>query len=467
MSAPISRGSAGLLSVGAVAILLLGAFTRSDPAAMPPALLAENPADVAVEAAGEPELPTGLSLGLAEIFRLAQAHVDENVILAFIRNSGQTYSPTADQILYLSDLGLSQNVIAALFKQKTPASPEAISSVAAATDATGAPTPVAFPELPSLNTPLAGQGANKGPFYDALAPYGTWTQVPNYGRVWQPAAETLNPDWRPYVDQGQWVSTDNGLYWQSGYSWGAIAFHYGRWSKDNRLGWVWVPDKVWGPAWVGWRIALSYSGWAPLPPGVGLATARGLTLNNVLPASWFTFVTENNFLSRNLPSYALPASQAALIYGRSLAINNYSIPSRKSLNLGAVLTGTIASTGTETEPLSYKLASARSLDLVAGPQLAPENDTEPLLAMVSHQEAIRALPSLPSQPPPPLKTHHHRWMENSPARWSFASEPRSEPPINRDSPDHRQGVEAWPGVSPGGPARMMAAFAPSSSKSGK
>ena len=47
---------------------------------------------------------------------------------------------------------------------------------------------------------------------------------------WRPdAAIAANPDWRPYYDMGQWVQTDNGLFWQSDYTWGDIPFHYGRW----------------------------------------------------------------------------------------------------------------------------------------------------------------------------------------------------------------------------------------------
>jgi hypothetical protein len=32
------------------------------------------------------------------------------------------------------------------------------------------------------------------------------------------------------------------------------------------LGWVWVPGREWGPAWVDWRRGTRYFGWAPLPP---------------------------------------------------------------------------------------------------------------------------------------------------------------------------------------------------------
>jgi hypothetical protein len=68
---------------------------------------------------------------------------------------------------------------------------------------------------------------------------------------------------------GQWVQTDNGLFWQSDYQWGDIPFHYGRWVRDPRMGWLWAPDYEWGPAWVFWRHgeADAAIGWAPLPVG--------------------------------------------------------------------------------------------------------------------------------------------------------------------------------------------------------
>jgi len=471
MNAPISRSSAALLAVGAVAILLLGAFSRLEPASAPTALPADGPADSAIESAGDPELPADLSPGLADIVRFAQAHVDENVILAFIHNSGQTYSPTADEILYLSDLGLSQTVIAALFKQTPPAEPE----IAAAS-----PAPVVSAKLPSPESPPGTQGANAGLFYNALAPYGTWTQIPDYGLCWQPTTETLNPDWRPYVDQGQWLYTDNGWYWQSGYSWGWAVFHYGRWSKNGRLGWVWVPDNVWGPAWVSWRIALSYSGWAPLPPGVGLAAA-GLTFHHHrvaadsdfgLPAGWFTFVSEANFLNRNLPGYAIPASQARVIYSRSAAVNNYSIANQKVLNLGPGRAGIAAAAEAEPAPILLDKIPARKRELAVKPQIVPENDPQPLLAWAGREEAGSAAPrhSLdpPVQPlPQPPKVRHSHWAENYPASSSLAGAPRWEPFINHEFFRRDQNVEPLARPPQPDPARLMAASLPTGSKSGK
>jgi hypothetical protein len=472
MNAPISRGSAALLFIGAVAILLLGAFSRIDPTAPLSAPSANTTADASIQSAGGPELPADLSPGLADLIRLAQGHVDETVILAFIQNSGQTYSPKADEILYLSDLGLSQTVLAALFKQKPPAQPET------ATGAVSTPVlPLAPPAPPGPSEPSATPTAAATPFYHDLAPYGAWTQIPNYGLCWQPAVETLNPDWRPYVDQGQWLYTDNGWYWQSGYSWGGIAFHYGRWARHNRFGWLWVPDQVWGPAWVSWRIAFSYSGWAPLPPGVGLATA-GLTFHNRraaagfdfgLPAGWFTFVSEASFRSRNPADYAVPAGQAGSIYARSVPVNNYSIANQKIFNLGP---GRPAAAEAGPAQPSMGLIPARKIESAAGSQPVPGNDPQPLLAWAAGEEAVGAPPRFGLDPPGPApaqppKPHRRHGAETHATRSNLTAAPRWEPPVNHDFFRHYPNAGPFLPPPQPDPARLMAASGPPLPKSGK
>ncbi|MGD0813844.1 MAG: DUF6600 domain-containing protein [Verrucomicrobiota bacterium] len=470
MNAPISRSSAALLAIGAVVILLLGAFSR-DPFAALPALPTVGAADSAIEAAGGPELLAGLSPGLADLIRLAQAHVDENVILAFIQNSGRTYSPSADEILYLSDLGFSQTAIAALFKQKSASQPE----LAAAEG----PTPAASARLTLPNTSLAALGANAVPFYEALAPYGAWSQIPDYGLCWQPTTEVLNPDWRPYVDQGRWLYNDSGWYWQSGYSWGGIAFHYGRWSKSSRFGWLWVPGNVWGPAWVSWRIAWSYTGWAPLPPGVGLAAA-GLTFHDRrvaadfgfgLPAAWFTFVSEDNFLSRNLSAYAIPPGRAGEIYPGSVAVNNYSIVNNKVINLGPgrLLNAAVAEAG-PAQP-SIDRIPARKIEL-AGSPIAAGNDPQLPVAGASWEEAPSAPPrQSPGLDVPPLPSHpkarQRHWAWNYPAWSNRADAPGLEPLVNHEFFRHDQNAEAYARLPLPDPARWMATSVPSVSKSVK
>jgi len=101
-------------------------------------------------------------------------------------------------------------------------------------------------------------------FYAPLTPSGAWVDVGNYGHCWHPAH--VEAGWRPYCD-GEWVSTDDGWYWQSDEPWAWATYHYGSWVYTEDT-WYWVPDTVWAPAWVEWRTGGGYCGWAPCgPPG--------------------------------------------------------------------------------------------------------------------------------------------------------------------------------------------------------
>jgi hypothetical protein len=342
MKTPNRSASAWLLAAGVGIVLFIGAFARFEPATsahltaapatVPPPL---TEATAPIEASGEPTWPANVSPGLAEIIKLAQAHVDEGVILSYIKNSGQLYSPSADEILYLKDLGLSQDVIAALFKGAPPVAPQAPQETVAAV----APAP--GPAPPSTVLPASAPPADL--FHDDLARYGVWTQEPDYGACWQPTVETVNPDWRPYFDGGQWLYSDSGWYWQSEYSWGWAVFHYGRWVNLPRRGWMWMPDTLWAPAWVAWRATPSYIGWAPLPPGVGLNVLAQLTYGRQpaghnpslgLAASAYTFVSTGNFLSRNLPRRAVPAERAAALVQTTSVIDGYALVNNRIFNGG-------------------------------------------------------------------------------------------------------------------------------------
>src|SRR5262245_42577024 len=101
-------------------------------------------------------------------------------------------------------------------------------------------------------------------FYDQLEPYGDWVEVGDYGYCWHP--RDIDPDWRPYTT-GNWAYTDAGWTWVSDEPYGWAVYHYGRWSRVERVGWVWVPDTEWAPAWVSWRRSDRHIGRSPLPPG--------------------------------------------------------------------------------------------------------------------------------------------------------------------------------------------------------
>jgi hypothetical protein len=105
-----------------------------------------------------------------------------------------------------------------------------------------------------------------GQFQRALSPYGRWVRTPEYGLVWIPSRRVVGDDFVPYATGGNWRYSDAGWTFVSDWNWGWAPFHYGRWYRAPRLGWVWIPGSVWAPAWVDWRYGDGYIGWAPLPP---------------------------------------------------------------------------------------------------------------------------------------------------------------------------------------------------------
>lgn len=159
-------------------------------------------------------------------------------------------------------------------------------------------------------------------FYDALAPHGEWIEITeedigvdlnketasgytphrkmslsdlfgvnsayaddaSFGAffVWKPSPELaigissgnsapVSPavSYVPYTN-GQWVNTDAGWYFQAPTPHEEIVHHHGRWAHSPALGWVWVPGRVWAPAWVDWRADDDYVAWTPMAPGIYL-----------------------------------------------------------------------------------------------------------------------------------------------------------------------------------------------------
>jgi hypothetical protein len=301
-----------------------------------PALQLDTNAPVKVVQPTQIDLPPAL----AEVVRLAQSGAEESVIVAYVQKS-PPYRVSSDQIIYLQDLGISQGVIKALVEH----SPGGAEAAAAAVPAAPEPTPVttnapgAAP-VTEAQAPSQTNVATVDYFYQTLAPYGTWVDVPSYGVCWQPTVVIVNPGWRPYCDNGYWLWSDQGWYWRSYYSWGWAPFHYGRWFYHPYRGWIWWPDPVWGPSWVCWRSGSAYYGWAPLPPRTYFNAGVGWTFNGVavgfnfgfgLGASYYTFVPPTYFTSRQIAVHALPPRQVNTVFNNTTVINNYTVGSNNRI----------------------------------------------------------------------------------------------------------------------------------------
>src|SRR6266404_813212 len=86
--------------------------------------------------------------------------------------------------------------------------------------------------------------------------YGDWNDSADQedswssGDDWRP--RRVSGDWQPYV-YGRWVWTQAGWAWASDEPFGWAVYHYGRWAWSPAFGWMWVPGRIWAPAWVSWR----------------------------------------------------------------------------------------------------------------------------------------------------------------------------------------------------------------------
>jgi hypothetical protein len=163
-----------------------------------------------------PVIPDDLKVSpaLEEVLKLAQAGVSDEVMLAYITSSTTFFNVTSDAIVYLNDLGVSNNVITSLIQHDStpemqarkqmanavhplpkdlaltsPATNVYPPSVAQTTEPvpvdTNVPPPPAGAEATTV-APPAEQPESVSYFYSSLAPYGSWIDVDGYGLCWQP-----------------------------------------------------------------------------------------------------------------------------------------------------------------------------------------------------------------------------------------------------------------------------------------
>ena len=158
-----------------------------------------------------PVIPDDLKVSpaLEEVLKLAQAGVSQEVMLAYITHSTTFFNVTSDAIVYLNDLGVSNDVITALIQHDStpemqarrqmvnsvqplpkdlaltsPATNVYPPSVTQTTDAvpvdTNVPPAPANAEVTTV-APPAEQPTSVSYFYSSLAPYGSWIDVDGYG----------------------------------------------------------------------------------------------------------------------------------------------------------------------------------------------------------------------------------------------------------------------------------------------
>jgi len=141
-------------------------------------------------------------------------------------------------------------------------------------------------------------------FYDALSEHGSWVEDAEHGYVFAPY-----DDYIPYSD-GRWVYTEYGMTWVSDHPIDWAVAHYGRWYYQDR--WLWIPDTVWGPSWVEWRVGGGYVGWAPL--GIAYYGA---------PLHYWRYVPTSYVFHTGLSGYYLQPHRVRVVHTSSRPVHRY------------------------------------------------------------------------------------------------------------------------------------------------
>jgi hypothetical protein len=201
-----------------------------------------------------------------------------------------------------------------------------------------------------------------GYFYNNLSPYGSWIEI-DYGVVvWRPAIMKRN--WSPYND-GRWIWTSYGWYWQSYEPFGHITYHYGRWYFDDYYGWLWYPDYEWAPAWVEWRYDNDYIGWAPLHPYALFSISIGIHYTTVyyIPYYHWNFVDYHHFYDPYVYKHCLGPRYKYRVYSKTRYRNNYTYRDGRVINNGVDVKYIRTRSGQEIRERDLqRVSDTRSLD---------------------------------------------------------------------------------------------------------
>jgi len=356
------------------------------------------------------------SEGFDDLVKMVKNGVQEDIVLAYIDASNTAYNFTVDEILYLNDLGASANVVKAAevhgklirsMAAKAPDAPDAtlppppntVDPVVGRPDPIPPPREVVAPAPPDDQPVVVREYVepaapvvvapppeqlNVSFFYESMSPYGSWVTVGDT-YMFRPTVAVADRSWRPYATRGHWVLTDQGWAWQSDYSWGWAAFHYGRWAFDPTYGWVWAPDTVWGPAWVSWRTCDTHYGWAPLPPAARFEAGVGfhfggkhvsVDFNFGLSERDYFFVPADRFAEPVLTTYAVPQTQVTNIYNNTTVIqNNITYNDNRIINRGPAVEHVRAATKRDIQPVRIADAQVKAGEPIRGNRLSADTMT--------------------------------------------------------------------------------------------
>jgi hypothetical protein len=152
-------------------------------------------------------------------------------------------------------------------------------------------------------------------FHATLDAHGSWVEDPTYGTVWVPNGNEVGADFSPYETAGHWAYDDTDYVWVSDYDWGWAPFHYGRWVYGGS-GWLWIPGRVYAPAWVDWRLGAEgypYVGWGPAYPSFIWRGGVAVGYVSVGAPAHFYYVGSGDIFAPRIGARVIAGPQVAVV----------------------------------------------------------------------------------------------------------------------------------------------------------
>jgi hypothetical protein len=171
-----------LLALAALTSLALSVTTVSAQNSTPPVVPGTTVSSTAVPGSAT-QSPAQLTPGVADVLRLSQAQVGDDVIVSFIKSSGRSYGGmSASEIAYLHQQGVSDQVVTAMLNQPKQV-PQAPPHTAQQTQVAPAPAPAdVAPQLSASPTVTYSQPAAPSTVYVVpSSPTVDYGYYPSYG----------------------------------------------------------------------------------------------------------------------------------------------------------------------------------------------------------------------------------------------------------------------------------------------
>jgi hypothetical protein len=180
--------------------------------------------------------------------------------------------------------------------------------------------------------------------------YGSYSNVPGYGMMWQPFFTGVG--WDPFMD-GAWSwYPGNGYMFASAYPWGWMPYHYGSWMFVPGMGWMWQPG--------------SSSGWLNIPHVAGTLPAGFHPLTAPATGTVKTIAVGKGGLAPSVSSHLVLTAGSA-----GMGIPRGSLGNLNHLNRQVAKSGTVevhpAPQFSTTSARSSSFGAERSSSTLSGP----------------------------------------------------------------------------------------------------